>query len=89
MKMPSKTAMDVVNRFPWSANVRLDGGLVGQEYLVAEAIDLALAAEREACAQICEQAARSLIIGRRRTNQIDRHTADVLMDKARKIRERY
>lgn len=65
-----------------------DGKLIGQQYIVAEAIDGALDAEREHCATICEQAARALICGRKRTNVFDRHTASVLMDKARKIRER-
>ena len=43
-------------------------------------------AERERCAKVLEGAAGVLICGRRRTNQVDRHTADVLMNNAEKIR---
>ncbi len=46
----------------------------------------AVRAERERCALIPEAAARALISGRRRTNQVDRHTADVLMRMGTKIR---
>lgn len=51
MKMPSETALNVVRQFSWSSNVVRDGQLVSQEYVVAEAIDKALAAERERCAE--------------------------------------
>lgn len=88
MKQPSKTAMNLVDQFSWSSNVSRDGRLVGLQYVVAEAIDAALDAEREHCAMICEQASRALIVGRSRTNEKDRHTAAVLMDKADKIRSR-
>ena len=37
-------------------------------------------------AELCEDAARRLICGRRRTNQIDRHTAYVLANVAKRIR---
>lgn len=56
--------------------------------LLVRSFERVLKEEREACAAIVEQAARALISGRRRTNQGDRHTAEVLMDKARKIRAR-
>jgi hypothetical protein len=37
-------------------------------------------------AEVCDRASRILICGRRRTNQVDRHTAHVLADMAKKIR---
>ena len=40
----------------------------------------------EEAAEVCDRAARSLICGKRRTNQVDRHTAYVLADVAKKIR---
>jgi DNA-binding MurR/RpiR family transcriptional regulator len=40
----------------------------------------------EEAAEVCDRAARILICGRRRTNQVDRHTAHVLADMAKKIR---
>lgn len=43
MQMPSSAAMNIVDRFSWSSNVMRDGRLIGQQYLVAEAIDQALA----------------------------------------------
>jgi hypothetical protein len=43
--------------------------------------------ERERCAKILEQAARALVCGRSRTNQVDRHTSQVLMSMAEKIRQ--
>lgn len=87
MKTPSQTAMSLVSQFSWGSNVMRDGRLIGQQYIVAEAIDVAMDGEREHCAMICEQAARALI-SRRRTNEKDRHTASILMDKAAKIRAR-
>lgn len=54
MRMPSRTALDVVEKFSWTSNVVRNGRLISQEYVVAEAIDRALATERERCAQIAE-----------------------------------
>lgn len=83
---PEQIAADVVNRFPWHSNVVEGGCLVGQQHAVARAIAEAIKQERERCAMIPEQAARALITGRRRTNQVDRHTAEVLMRMGEKIR---
>ena len=49
---------------------------------------LVAAAEREACAQVCDEAAIRLFSGKSRVNQIDRHTAEVLRSKADVIRAR-
>jgi len=45
------------------------------------------AAATERAAASLERRARALVCGRRRTNRMDRHTADVLMANARAIRE--
>jgi hypothetical protein len=55
--------------------------------LLVRSFEIAIMAERERCAGVPEQVAKALICGRRRTNQVDRHTADVLMRMATKIRE--
>lgn len=49
---------------------------------------LVAAAEREACAQMCDEAAIRLFSGKSRVNQVDRHTAEVLRSKAGAIRAR-
>ncbi len=50
---------------------------------------LARADEREECAKICDEAAiRLLSNGKARVNEVDRHTAQVLRDKAKAIRAR-
>ena len=50
--------------------------------------NLAVAAEREACAKVCSEAAIKLFGGKSRVNQIDMHTAGVLQDTAEAIRAR-
>ena len=49
---------------------------------------LVAAAEREACAKACEDAAIRLLSGKARINQVDRHVAAVLQYKAADIRAR-
>ena len=49
---------------------------------------LVAAAEREACAQMCDEAAIRLFSGKSRVNQVDRRTAEVLRSKAGAIRAR-
>ena len=45
--------------------------------------------EREECAKVCDEAAIKLLSnGKARVNQVDRHTAEVLCDKAKTIRAR-
>ena len=51
-------------------------------------VDLVAAAEREACAKVCSEAAIKLFGGNSRVNQIDMHTAGVLQDTAEAIRAR-
>jgi len=63
MNMPSKAAMDIVDRFSWSSNVMRDGRLIGQQYVVAEAIDEALSAKD---AEIERLRAEAAVIGRQR-----------------------
>ena len=46
------------------------------------------AAEREACAKVCSEAAIKLFGGKSRVSQIDRHTAGVLQNTAEAIRAR-
>lgn len=85
MKMPSETALAVVEQFSWSSNVSLDGKLVGQQFAVAMAIDKALAAERERCAMIAQNLAHGLI-AKSRTNKTDRHASAQLIRCRDKIR---
>jgi hypothetical protein len=86
VKTPEQIAAEIVNQFSWSSNVMRDGRLIGEQYVVAEAIAAAIRADRDRCADIPEGRARVLVCGRRRTNQIDRHTAYVLKDVADEIR---
>ena len=58
------------------------------EAMARAAWEAATAKEREACAQVCEDAAIKLFCGKSRVNQIDRHTAEVLRGKAATIRAR-
>lgn len=46
MKTPEQIAAELVDQFSWSSNVMRDGRLVGQQYIVAEAIARAIASER-------------------------------------------
>lgn len=85
MKTPEQIAQEIVDQFSWSTNVSRGGRLVGQQYVVAQAIAAAIQAERDRCADIPEGRARGLI-NKRRTNQVDRHTAYVLKNVADDIR---
>ena len=62
------------------------------EVALAEAyrcgVEAGAAAEREACAKVCSEAAIKLFGGKSRVSQIDRHTAGVLQDTAKAIRAR-
>lgn len=86
MKTPEQIAAEIIERFSWSSNVIHEGRMVAQQYIVGLAIAEAIRFERDRCAAIPEQSGKALIAGRRRTNQVDRHTADVLMRTAQKIR---
>ena len=46
MKKPMQLALEIVDQFSWSSNVSRDGKLVGQQYVVAEAIAAAIEKER-------------------------------------------
>lgn len=47
VQTPDEIAQRIVDRFSWSSNVMRDGRLVGQQFIVAEAIAKAIEAERE------------------------------------------
>ena len=51
-------------------------------------IESTAAAEREACAKLCDESAIRLFSGKSRVNQVDRHTAEVLHRHAEAIRAR-
>lgn len=78
MKKPSAAAMAIVDQFSFSSNVIRNGRMIGLQYVVAEAIDLALQAERERCADVLTNRARTLL-SKRRTNKLDRHAVDELV----------
>ena len=70
-----------------------DAGFSGSEMLLRlpefkHLIDSAAAAEREACAKLCDESAIRLFSGKSRVNQVDRHTAEVLRRHAEAIRAR-
>src|ERR1044071_608586 len=50
IKSPELIASEIVNRFPWTSNVRHKGMLVSQQVAVAEAIAAAIEADRAALA---------------------------------------
>jgi len=52
LKNPDTIAREIVDRFPWSSNVILEGRLVGQQVIVAQAIADAIRADRAAQAAI-------------------------------------
>ena len=56
--------------------------------LIVHFAAMVAAAEREACAQMCDEAAIRLFRGKSRVNQVDRLTAEVLRSKAGAIRAR-
>lgn len=87
MKMPSETAMKLVGQFSWGSNVIRDGKMIGQQYIVAEAIDQAIAAERAGCAEIAHVMARA-INSKSRKNKMDRHTIEHLVRCRDKILDR-
>lgn len=85
MKTPEQVADEIIGRFPWHSNVIEGGCLVGQQVPVARAIAEAIAAERERCAEIAHNMARAHLC-KRRTNKLDRHAADQLVECRDKIR---
>lgn len=82
---PEQTARELVDRFSWSSNVSRGGRLVGQQFVVAEAVADALHKERERCANIAHNMANALI-AKRVTNKMDRHASDALVRCRDKIR---
>lgn len=64
-----------------------DSNVPGAKWL-SRIVNSAAAAEREACALLCDEAADALDRTGRRVNQVDRHTADVLRRRAAAIRAR-
>lgn len=59
----------------------------GIEAFAALAFAAGAAHEREECAKVCEELAKRLVSAKR-TNQVDRHVADVLERRAEAIRAR-
>jgi hypothetical protein len=86
MKTPEQIAQEIVDQFSWSTNVSRGGRLIGQQYVVAEAIAAAIQAERDRCADVPAQRADNLTAGRRRVSQVDMHTAYILKSVADEIR---
>ena len=78
---------DDIIRMAEEARLVIDGNNSGQDDLLYFAV-LVAAAEREACAKVCSEAAIKLFSGKSRVSQIDMHTAGVLQDTAEAIRAR-
>ena len=88
MKAKTKELADSVGAvYPVLFMGRHDGVLFTETELETF-VDLVAAAEREACAKVCSEAAIKLFGGKSRVNQIDMHTAGVLQDTAEAIRAR-
>ena len=88
MKEKTKEMADQVGAvYPTLFLGRHDGVLFTETELETF-VDLVAAAEREACAKVCSEAAIKLFGGKSRVSQIDMHTAGVLQDTAEAIRAR-
>ena len=81
MKTPKEIADEIVDQFSWSANVMRNGKLIGLQYIVADTIARAIETDRRStldrAAELLHNRARALVC-KRRTNQCDRHTSEVL-----------
>lgn len=84
---PSGTAMAVVAQFSWGTNVSRGGHLLGQQYVVAEAIDGALSNERNECAAIVQRAI-NVLFSKRWMNKLDRFAVEELVACRNKIHAR-
>jgi hypothetical protein len=78
----------IVREFVDAHHKRSEGGIstIDLLNLANRAAELAVAEEREKNADLLHSHARRLVCGKRRTNQVDRHVADVLTRLSQTIR---
>ena len=76
---------DDIVRMAREANVGLIDGHIGLIAALERFAALVAAHEREECAKVCDEKASGLL-NVKRTNQVDRHVADVLQGAAAAIR---
>lgn len=68
-RYPAKhIAAGIVNQFGWSSNVMVGGKLVGQQYVVAEAIRAAIELDREITVAVLENIRRDVLALRRKSD---------------------